>query len=306
MNEQQQLIAPRTFTLPKKGEVIVCRDCNYYLGDQIGTGAFGAVYDCTDDWDNHLVAKVILPQNRSYEQVKEEWLNELKALVEVRHPNITFIYDAFEYRDTFYIVVERCHSTLTELILWPNLTPEIWLPYIARDILNGLEFIHNRGFVHKDLHPGNIYVKQIQDRMVPHKDPVWVFKIGDLGISRLEGDIRLFNTLLAQWMVPPEFLDPGQFGILDRHVDIYHTGLLLLGLLMKQIPNFTREQILQGLPRQIAEALPSPYGPVVAKALRRHVDSRIPSALQMWKEILGVDIQGLQKSIPKNLLPPET
>ena len=304
MNDQQPLIAPRIFTPPRKGEVIVCRDLNYYLGDQIGSGAFGAVYECTDDWDNKLVTKVILPQNRSYEQVREEWLNELQTLVHVRHPNITYIYDAFEYRDTFYIVVERCYFTLKELILLPALTPEIWLPYVARDILNGLEFIHGRGFIHKDLHPGNVYISQIWDRMVPQKDSVWAFKIGDLGISRLEGDIRLFNTLLAQWMVPPEFLDPVQFGNLDRHIDIYHTGLLLLGLLIKQIPTFTRDQILHGVPRQIAESLPSPYAPVIAKALRRHVNARMPSAIQMWREIRDVHMQELHKTNAVNLLPP--
>jgi serine/threonine protein kinase len=237
------------------------------------------------DWDNLLVAKVLLPKDRPYEAVRDDWMRELEALQKLRHPNITFIHAAFECRDTFYLVVERCADTLKNLIENPKIIPELWLPYVARDVLHALDFIHGEGIVHKDLHPGNVFISQFRDRMVPQKPPVWSFKIGDLGISRLEGDIRLFNTILAPWMVPPEFLDPQQFGVLGRHVDIYHTGLLLLGLLSRRVPEFTQDQIIAGVPRQMAEALNSPYGPVLARALRRHVAQRTPSAMHLWREL---------------------
>lgn len=217
--------------------------------------------------------------------MRDEWLAELKNLTLLRHPNITYIYQAFEYRDTFYLIVERCSFDLTQLIGQPNIQGSVWLPYIARDILHGLDFIHRNDYVHKDMHPGNIFVSHHYDLMVPTKDPVWSFKIGDLGISRLESDIRLFNTILAQWMVPPEYLNPEEYGQIGKQVDIYHTGLLLLGLLINRIPEFTHEQILDGVPRQLAERLPSPYAPAIAKALRRHVEHRTQSALEMWREI---------------------
>lgn len=199
---------PKKFVAPHKGEQIFCNGTCYYIGDLIKAGGFGAAYHCTDEWANNLVAKVLLPQNRAYEQVRNEWLSEFNNLSLLRHPNITYIYEAFEYRDTFYIIVERCSYDLTFLIGQPTTDGNIWLPYIARDVLNGLDFIHRNGYVHKDLHPGNILVSHHYDYMVPTKDPVWSFKIGDLGISKLETDIRIFNTILAQWMVPPEHLEP--------------------------------------------------------------------------------------------------
>jgi serine/threonine-protein kinase len=123
--------------------------------------------------------------------------------------------------------------------------------------------------------------------MVPTKEPVWCFKIGDLGISRLEGDINLFNTILAQWMVPPEYLDPTEFGVIDKHVDIYHVGLLLLSLLINKVPTFSHEEILSGAPKRVAETLSSPYAPPIARALRRHVIHRTQTALDMWRDILA-------------------
>ncbi|WP_374692355.1 protein kinase [Accumulibacter sp.] len=279
---------PRSFQPPSKGEAVLVDGHYYFIGDQIGQGGFGAVYECSDEWSNQLVAKILLPKNRTYEEVRESWLEELQKLLALRHPNITYVHAAFEYKDTFYIVIERCFSTLDGLINFQGLSGELWVPYVARDILQGLAYIHMNNYVHKDIHPGNVFVSQSFDRMVPTRDPVWSFKIGDLGISRLESDIEIFNTLLAQWMLPPEAIDPSEFGPVGRSMDIYHTGLLLLALLLGKTPMFTREEILAGVPRQLAEDHPSKYGPAISRALRRHATARTPTALQFWRDIASV------------------
>lgn len=279
---------PRSFQPPSKGESVLVDGKYYFLGEQIGTGSFGAVFECTDEWSNPLVAKILFPRDRPYDEIKENWLSELHKLLELRHPNITYIHQAFEYRDTFYLIIEKCSFTLDTIITGEKLDPEWWIPHVARDVLQGLEYVHMRGYVHKDIHPGNVFVSQTFDRMLPNKDPVWSFKIGDLGISRLETDINHFNTLLAQWMLPPEAIDAGQFGAIGRQVDIYHTALLLLAILLRKIPLFTKEEILAGLPRQIAEQHPSKYGRAIGQALRRHVVMRTPTAVQFWRELASV------------------
>ena len=276
---------PRMFVPPSTDEVIEYLGVRYYISEQIGQGAFGAVFDCLDEWGNELVAKVLLPQNRSYETVQKEWIHEFQNLQQLRHPQVTFIHQAFEYRDTFYLIVEKCAFTLKVLIENSDIDGELWLPHVSRDILNGLQYIHDHEYVHKDLHAGNIFVSLQRDAMVPDKDPVWRFKIGDLGISRLEGDIRFFNTILAPWMLPPEYLWREKFGVLGKHVDIYHVGLLLLSLLLNRTPDFTRDDIIAGRPRELAEGLSSRYAEAIARALRRHVSARTSSAIEMWREI---------------------
>jgi serine/threonine-protein kinase len=176
--------------------------------------------------------------------------------------------------------MERCHSTLEELI--PNLyNNEGCLVEIAQGILQGLDFIHDSNYVHKDIHAGNILIK-----ITPTNPPLATVKISDLGISNLEGNIDFLNTRLAAWMLPPEYLDPVQYGQVGKQTDIYHIGLLLLSVLLGEIPKFTHQEILDGKPRQIAESLNSRYGRVIAKALRRHVADRTQTALEVWREIL--------------------
>jgi serine/threonine protein kinase len=276
---------PKTFSPPTKGTRIIFAGKTYIVGDFINKGHFGRVYECADEWGNQLVAKVLVPSGRTYGEVEENWLTELQKLKELRHPNITYVYAAFECDDTFYLVMERCSMTLDVIINLKDLHPDRWIPHVARDILQGLDYIHSSGYVHKDIHPGNVFVSQSQDRMIPSKDAVWSFKIGDLGISRLETEINAFNTVLAEWMLPPEAIDSAEFGFIGRTVDIYHVGLLLLALVLNRVPTFTREEVLAGVPRQLAESSSSKFGPAIARALRRHVANRTPTALHFWQDI---------------------
>jgi len=261
----------------------------YFIGQKIGQGNFGIVYECTDEWGNDLVAKILVPKNQTYEQIRDKWFNELKKLFFLRHPNITYIYDAFEDRRNFYLIIERCHFTLKDLIQTPNFNGEVWLPHIAREVLQGIHFMHNcfmhnESYVHKDIHHENVFLLMLQDRMLENKDPIYIFKIGDLGISNLESDINIFTTTLAKWMLPPEFLNP-EYGGIGKQVDIYHCGLLFLSVLLGRIPQFTEHEILDGTPRRMAENLCSPYRNVIANALRRHTENRTKTALNFWRGI---------------------
>lgn len=282
---------PRRFRLPDKGEVISHGDRNYHIGEKLGRGGFGIVYECSDEWGNALVAKIILPHDRPYAEVRESWLEEAGKLVDLRHPNITFVRDAFEYQDTFYLIIERCNFPLLQVITSIGLDSERWLPYVARDVLQALDYIHAHGYIHKDLHPGNVFVVESRQQAAFIHRIVRSFKIGDLGLTRLETDVRAFQTRLAEWMRPPEIVDPDKFGAIGRQVDVYQAGLLLLSLLLKEIPYFTSEEIVGGIPQAVASDHPSPYAPVIAKALRRHVEWRTQTALEFWRELSAVTNQ---------------
>ncbi len=277
----------KTFRPPQAGDVIVSPSGKrFFLGSPIGRGYYGAVYECTDEWGNYQVAKVIVPQQRTYSQVQADWYREFTNLTQFRHPNITYVYDAFEYGDTFYLVLERCPHSLQEFLRWEGIDRERWLPFVASDVLQALDYLHGAGYVHKDLHPGNVYLSPRHDDNAPGTRG-WTFKLGDLGISKPEFEVA-YDTVFAQWMLPPEFLDP-QLGVLDRRVDIYHAGLLLLRLLSANDLQFSREEIIAGRPRMYAESLPSPYAQPIARALRRRVWHRTATALEFWRELCAAD-----------------
>ena len=277
--------AQKEVVQPSVGETITSLSTGntYTIGQRIGEGGFGIVYACSDVWNNELAVKVLKPTD-TYEKVKEKAEGEFSRLMQLRHPNITFVYDAFEYRDTFYIVTERCYGSISELFDLPNLNGMDWLLPIARQLLQAVHYLHLNNYVHQDIHEGNVFLTFIKDEVTPQMDQVIQFKLGDLGVSKLLYDVNPANTR-AQWLLPPEVLDPNEFGPTDARIDIYNLGLLFLQLAYSRRLQFTYEGILSGQPREMALNLISPYNTAIEKTLRRHVACRTASAMELWCDL---------------------
>lgn len=270
---------------PTVGEVItsLATGNSYTIGPRIGEGNFGIVYSCKDVWENDLAAKVLKPIG-SYEKVKAAAEAEFIKLLQLRNPYITFVFDAFEFRDTFYIVTERCHSPVADLFSLENFDGRLWLTPIARGLLQAVHYLHINNYAHQDIHTGNVFAALVKDEMIPNADKVIQFKLGDLGVARLLSEIDTQNTR-AQWMLPPEVLNSTEFGPIDHRIDIYHVGLLFLQLAYSIELRFTTQEILDGKPREMALALPLPYSFALEKALRRHVEYRTAHAMELWRDL---------------------
>jgi len=270
---------------PTLGEMItsLATGMTYTMGEKIGEGSFGMVFACRDGWNNDLAAKVLKPV-RTYEEVRAAGLAELGRLLLLRHPYITYVYDAFEYKDTFYIITERCYCPLTGLFGLEKFDGQLWILPIARCLLQAVEYLHLMQYAHQDIHQNNVFTAFARDEMNAQNPGAIHFKLGDLGVSKLFGELDAANTL-AKWIRPPEALEPAEFGPLDRRIDIYHIGLLFLQLAYSKELRFSREEILAGRPREMALELPSPFNFALEKALRRHAALRTGSAEEFWRDL---------------------
>ncbi len=276
--------APSIIRWPQTGEVIEHGPNRYLIGEGLGRGSYGATYACTDQWSNALVVKVLVPNRQTYEQVRVNWQREITSLLTLRHPNITYVYDAFELSHTFHIVMERCGGSVTELFSLPDYDGDDWLLPIARCVLQAIGYMHDHGYVHKDIHLRNVFWTYVRNELMPHHSQSVTFKIGDLGVSRLEGELRDDRPTIP-WMVAPEVLDPERFGPAGRQTDIYHAGLVLLAIAMGIEPSFTAEEIQNAVPQKTAEQLPPPIGPAIGWALQPHVDQRKLTAFDFWRSL---------------------
>jgi len=286
----------KRFVPPQPGEVItsLLTRNTYTIGTKIGEGNFGVVHSCTDVWENNLAVKILKPRGLPYEKVKAAAEAEFLKLVVLRHPNITYIYDAFEYRDTFYIITELCHCTVSDLFTRiPDFKGEVWVMPIARSLLQAIEFVHLQKLVHQDIHAKNVFTTFAKDEMAKpagHLQAIQ-FRLADLGIAKLHHEIRANNTRNIG-LLPPELLRPEEFGPVDHRIDIYHAGLLLLQAALSKELEFTQEQALSGEPRKLAEKLPPPLNFALGKALRRHAPYRTSSAMELWRDLHGTAAAG--------------
>ena len=250
------------------------------MGSLIGDGQYGSVYECMGPFDELYALKMYRPANRHYELVKHEWSEEMTRLESFRHPNIVYIYDAFEVNHLFYIALERCQTSLRKM-MEKAFSDEMLFEY-TRQLLMALAYLHDSGLVHSDLHGGNVLVSQLE--------PKPVVKLTDFGVAHQLSGQQWFRPQVAN----PKILTPELVtaGYTTRQSDLYQLGLLLYRMHTGQsaIPegvayhDITR-LIAEGVPRQRAESLGTPIGNVIAKLLRRRDAYRYQSAREIWDDL---------------------
>ena len=252
----------------------------YLVQSIIGSGEFGAVYECIGPFDQVYALKMVRPANRPYAEVYGEWAREVQRLLSLRHPNVVYIFDAFEEDNLFYLALERCDHPLSAMLGAPM--QEGLVIELARQLLAALQFLHDNDLLHDDLHPGNVLMVEGRDRPI--------VKISDFGIStELRGMPAIRPNVVHHAIMAPELIATGYT---SRQSDLYQIGLLLYWMLTGEsaVPHGVPypelvQCVAEGVPRLRAEAIGTPLGALVAKTLRRREQFRYASAREVWADL---------------------
>jgi serine/threonine protein kinase len=270
---------PLTVQFPQIGSVLASAHGSYQVRSVLGSGEFGAVYECIGPFDQVYAVKMMRPANRPYTEVHAEWAREVQRLLSLRHPNVVYIYDAFEQNYLFYLALERCDHPLTAMLGTPM--QEGLVIELARQTLAAVQFLHDQDIVHDDLHPGNV--------LITHADRP-IVKISDFGISNeLRGAAAIRPNVVHHAIMAPEILATGYT---SKQSDIYQVGLLMYWMLTGHPAIDTHapyaelvRQVADGDARKRAEAIGTPLGALIAKTLRRREAYRYSSAREVWADL---------------------
>jgi serine/threonine-protein kinase len=265
--------------IPQPGAVLKSSRGSYTVRSIIGAGVFGAVYECVGPFDQIYALKLIRPANRPYAEVRREWESEVRRLMSLRHPNVVYIYDAFEENSLFFLALERCDHPLHAMLGTP--LQEGLVIELARQLLAAVQFLHDNDIVHDDLHPGNVLISQLDRPLV---------KISDFGISHeLRGAVAIRPNVVHHNIMAPEVVAAGYT---SKQSDLYQVGLLLYWMLTGEsaIPVGLPYQelvrtVADGEPRKRAERIGTPLGETIAKLLRRRDAYRYTSAREVWADL---------------------
>ncbi|HEY1695558.1 MAG TPA: serine/threonine-protein kinase [Polyangiaceae bacterium] len=265
---------------PGAGSVLRGARGEYLVQSTLGSGEFGAVYEAVGPFDQSYAIKMMRPANRPYAEVHAEWAREVQRLLSLRHPNVVYIFDAFEQGNLFYLALEKCDHALAAMLGIPM--QEGLVIELARQLLAAVQFLHDNDVVHDDLHPGNVLISHGNDRPI--------VKISDFGIStELRGMPAIRPNVVHHAIMAPEIIATGYTG---KQSDIYQTGLLLYWMLAGEsavpqgvpYPELVR-CVAEGVPRRRAEEIGTPLGQLVAKMLRRREQFRYGTAREVWSEL---------------------
>jgi serine/threonine protein kinase len=151
----------------------------YRVEQTLGIGGFGLTYLATDSNLNLKVAiKEYLPgdlaqrgedqsvkpkseaTSESFKWGLSRFLDESRTLASFRHPNIVRVLRFFEANSTAYMVMEFvAGQPLGEWIRSRRPLEQNAVLAIAGPLLDGLDVIHRTGYLHRDIKPGNVFIR---------------------------------------------------------------------------------------------------------------------------------------------------
>ena len=160
----------------ESGEIIQSR---YRLLSLKGRGSFGEVWLAKDEQtDLDVAVKVYIAlDDRGLEEFKAEYKNSYS----LNHPNLLHAYYFDVVGRQPFLVMPYCPDSAESLV---GNTDEKTLLRFIRDVASGLEYLHARDIIHRDIKPDNILVNQEGN-----------FVVTDFGVSsKMKSTLRRNST----------------------------------------------------------------------------------------------------------------
>lgn len=192
----------------------------FEIGQVLGKGGYGSVFMAKDIRTGDIVA--IKRFHNSGALVDKKAVKEQNIWKGLHHPNVVEFKGSFVGDNgSLNLVVEYVDGlSLAEHLSQYSAFPETLVAEIARQVLNGLEYLHKNGVTHRDLKPANILV-----------DSSAAVKICDFGVSRSES-VQTINPgqqhmVGTPWYIAPEMVEYRPY---TTSVDIWSLGCTALEL----------------------------------------------------------------------------
>lgn len=208
----------------------------YRMGHMLGEGAFAKVFIGEDAERNDKVAIKIINKD-SYDVREMQFImREVKIMMAIAHDNIVNTFDIFDSRKKLYLVIEYMEGgELFDIIADQGHLSEQRASQVVREIIKGVDYLHEVGVVHCDIKPENILCKS-------HSWPLQI-KLCDFGLANFY-DKYNNSTMTAMIGTPgyvaPEVVQRKPYG---PPVDMWACGVVLYVMLSGRMPFYGKDDV---------------------------------------------------------------
>lgn len=262
----------------------------YQISDLLAEDQLGAIFKAYDPKFDRTVALYFVSAQVAKQNGLDEYiLQAARTILSWRHSGLARIYDFGKRPDGIYVVQEFIPGPDMRQMLKDMRAADSWIELgeavlLVKELCLAIEFAHQRGLIHGDIHPGNILLKPEPVDELPYQ-PVLV-RTGFVKPSSPN-----LNSASPQY-IAPEVIQ-GQH--LEKYADIYSLGAVLYRLATGQAPAPqtlaapTSAQILA--PRLLHPDLPEALEKVILRALALNPDDRFMDANSMASALSAVQTE---------------
>ncbi|BGP24123.1 Protein kinase of the Mitotic Exit Network [Rhodotorula toruloides] len=196
---------------------------DFKLAEKLGQGAFGSVYKALNWTTGETCAVKQIDLSHIPESELPDIMSEIDLLKNLHHPNIVQYRGYARTSTSLYIVLEYCENgSLSAIIKKFGRIPESLVGLYTLQVLQGLQYLHDQGVIHRDIKGSNILATKEGS-----------IKLADFGVAtRVGGPIDSAVVGSPYWMAP-EVVD--QTGATPAS-DIWSLGALVVELITGRPP----------------------------------------------------------------------
>lgn len=196
----------------------------------VGSGTYGKVFKAIHVYTKSLVALKKIRMEGERDGFPVTAVREIKLLQSLKHHNIVNLQEVMVEKNDCFMVFEYLSHDLTGLLNHPTFKLEpSHKKHLAKQLFEGLDYLHRRGVLHRDIKAANILVSNEGQ-----------LKLADFGLARFYAKRRQLdytNRVITIWYRSPELLlGETQYG---PAVDIWSAACVLVEI-------FTRHAIFPG------------------------------------------------------------
>ncbi|XP_011301223.1 serine/threonine-protein kinase polo [Fopius arisanus] len=199
---------------------------SYIKGRFFGKGGFAKCYEIRESKSQAVYAGKIVNKNMmTKNSQREKMTQEIAIHRSLNHVNVVGFHGYFFDVHNIYIILELCRKrSMMELHKRRKALTECEVRYFMKQILDGVDYLHQHRIIHRDLKLGNLFLN----------DELQV-KIGDFGLAtKLEHDGERKKTLCGtpNYIAPEILTKVGH----SYEVDVWSIGCIMYTLLVGKPP----------------------------------------------------------------------
>ncbi|HZP65220.1 MAG TPA: protein kinase [Rudaea sp.] len=266
----------------------------YRILRQLGRGGMATVYLAIQESVQREVAlKVMSPALLVDPDFGERFLREARIAAKLHHRHVVGVHDVGREGDHHYIAMEYLGGGA---VLSDDGTPRpvTFSLRAIREIATALHYAHSRGFIHRDVKPDNILMRDDGSAALT-----------DFGIARA-ADSATHMTRTGTVIGTPHYMSPEQARgrTLDGRADIYSLGVVLYELLVGRVPYHADDSLAVGI-MHITQPVPvlpealQPLQPLLNRMLAKQPEERFQNGQAVADAIEQFEIAIAHGELPE-------